>query len=162
GGALHRRLVVEHGDFAPEVIEDIAVMRLGKKADDVGRHAVADPTDVEQVRQRFAIRRLRRLHLAAPGGKRTVVPREQPRRHVAHLRNAERIDETLERYPPALVDRGDELVGADFGPALPLGDHSRIEPEDVTRLTDQPVLPKGGDVLLAETLDVETVARHEM
>src|SRR5205814_5040515 len=34
--------------------------------------------------------------------------------------------------------------------------------EDVARLADQPVLPKGGDVLLAEPLDVEAMARHEM
>ena len=36
----------------------------------------------------------------------------------------------------------------------------RVEPEDVAGLADQPVLPERGDVLLAEPLDVEAVARR--
>src|SRR5205085_9640277 len=49
-----------------------------------------------------------------------------------------------------------------FAPACALGDHLGVEAEDVARLADQPVLPQGGDVLLAEPLDVEAMARHKV
>ena len=87
---------------------------------------------------------------------------EQPRRRLADLRDAERIDEPVERDAPPLVDRGHQVAGAEFAPAFALHDHLGIEPEDVARLADQPVLPEGGDVLLAEPLDVEAVARDEV
>ena len=87
---------------------------------------------------------------------------EQPRRRLADLRNAERVDEPVERNAPALVDRGDELRGAELAPALALGDAVGVEPEDVARPADQPVLPERLDVLVAEPLDVEAVAGDEM
>src|SRR5207244_11037180 len=86
----------------------------------------------------------------------------QPCRGLADLRDAERIDEAIERDPPAFVDRGYELLGADLAPALALHDRRGIEPEDVARLADQPVLPKGCDVLFAEPLDVEAIPRDEV
>ncbi len=45
---------------------------------------------------------------------------QQPRRRLPDLRDAERIDEAVERDAPALIDRGDELAGADLAPALAL------------------------------------------
>src|ERR1700730_19173138 len=87
---------------------------------------------------------------------------EQPSRRIADLRNAESVDDTLERDPPALVDRGHQVARAELAPAFALGDHLGIEAEDVARLADQPVLPESSDVLLAEPLDVEATARHEM
>src|SRR6516162_644092 len=73
-----------------------------------------------------------------------------------------RIDEAVESDPPPLVDRGHQVAGAELAPAFTVHDHRGIEPEDVARLADQPILPEGGDVLFAEPLDVETIARHEV
>src|SRR5438874_7124736 len=95
---------------------------------------------------------------------RAVVTGEKTGGRLADVRDAERVDNAVERYAAALVDRGDHLGGADFAPAFALGDvvEPGFEPEDVAGLADQPVLPEGADVLLAETLDVEIVARHEV
>src|SRR5947209_19577267 len=90
------------------------------------------------------------------------MPGEQPCGRLADLRNAESIDKALERNSPALVDRGHQVARAELGPAFALGDHLGVEAENVARLADQPVLPKGGDVLFAQPLDVEAMARHEM
>src|SRR5580700_6584218 len=87
---------------------------------------------------------------------------EQPSRRLADLRNAKRVDKALERNSPALVDRGHQVARAELAPAFALGDHLGIEAEDVARLADQPVLPESSDVLLAEPLDIEAMARHEM
>src|SRR5690349_11015408 len=97
-----------------------------------------------------------------PRSERAIMTCEQPRRRLADLRNAESIDEALERNSPALVDRGHQVACAEFAPAFALGDHLRVEAENVARLADQPVLPEGGDVLFAEPLDVEAMARNEM
>ena len=40
-------------------------MRLGEKADDVGRHVLADAVHVEEAGTRCAVRVLRRVHLLA-------------------------------------------------------------------------------------------------
>ena len=88
------------------------------------------------------------------------MPGEQPRRRLADLRDAERVDEAVERDMAALVDRGDQLSGADRAPAFAHGDDCRIEPEDVARPADQAVLPERLNVLGAEPLDVEAVARR--
>ena len=72
-------------------------MRLGEKAEDVGGHVRADAVDVEEPGAGFALGVLRGLHLAAPRGERAVMAGEQPRRGLADLRNAERIDEAVER-----------------------------------------------------------------
>src|SRR5947209_14988689 len=90
------------------------------------------------------------------------MPGEQPCGRLADLRNAESIDKALERNSPALIDRGHQVARAEFAPAFALGDHLGVEAEDVARLADQPVLPEGGDVLLAEPLDVEAMARHKV
>src|SRR5271155_1698595 len=136
-------------------------MRLGEKSEDIGGHVLADAVYVEKPGPGLAFRVLRRFHLATPPGERAVMAGGQPPRRLPHFRNAERIDEALERDPPTLVDRGHQIAGAEFAPALSLGDDLRIEAEDIARLADQPVPPKTGDVLFAEPFDVEAIARHE-
>src|ERR1700757_4794169 len=137
-------------------------MRLGKKAENVGGHVLADAVDVEEPGPCFAVRVLRRFHFAPPRGQRPVVAGEQSCGRLADLRNAESIDKTLERNSPALVDRGHKVARTEPAPTFTLGNHLRVEAEDVARLADQPVLPKGSDVLFAEPLDVEAVARHKV
>src|SRR5205814_7615654 len=115
---LGRRLVIENGDLARQIVEHGAVMRLGEKPDDVGRHVRADAVDVEQVRAGWALGLLRRFHFAAPMRERAVVTGEKTGGRLADLRDAERVDKAVERYAAALVDRGDQLGGADFAPAF--------------------------------------------
>src|ERR1700730_11485932 len=117
-------------------------MRLSEKADDIGGHFLADPVDIDETHPRRALQVLCRFHLTPPIGERAIMAGEQPCRRLADLRNAERGDKAGERNPPALVYRCDELLGADLAPALAFHNHRGIEPEDVPRLADQPVLPK--------------------
>src|SRR3954454_20680205 len=88
--------------------------------------------------------------------------REQPRRRLTDLRDAERIDEAVKGDAPALVDRGHQVAGAEPAPAFALGNHIGVEPEDVGRLPDQAILPKGGNVLLAHPLYIEAIAGYKM
>src|SRR6185437_9952753 len=78
-----------------------------------------------------------------------VMPREEPRRRLAHLRSAKRVDKAVERNAAALVDRGDELLGADRAPAFAADELLGLEAEDVAGLADEAVMPELGDVLQA-------------
>ena len=68
----------------------------------------------------------------------------------------------------ARLDGGEQLRRGGLAPALPRFEPRRGAPvalgkgEDVLRRLDQPVVVEGLDVLLAKSLDVEGVARHEM
>src|SRR5215472_360117 len=87
---------------------------------------------------------------------------DQPRRRLADLRDAERINKAIERDPATLVDRRDELFRADLAPSFAPGDDGGIEAEDVAGPTDQPVFPERLEMPGAEPLDIETVAGDEM
>src|SRR5207248_2681861 len=97
-------------------------MRLGEKPDDVGRHVRADAVDVEQVRAGWALGILRRFHFVAPMRERAVVTGEKTGGRLTDLRDSERVDKAVERDAAALVDRSDQLGGADFAPAFARGD----------------------------------------
>ena len=98
-------------------------MRLGEKADDVGRHVVADAVHVEEAGAGRAVSGSCAASISSRQWReRAVMPREQPRRRLPDLRDAERVDEAVERDAPALVDRGDQLVGADLAPAFAADD----------------------------------------
>ena len=115
-----------------------------------------------------------RQRLARPGpapppsparqrAKRAVVAREQPRRRLADLRDAERIDEAVERDAAARRRSRRSACCALSSPQPSRSAMTRgIEAEDVAGLADQPVFPERGDVLVAEPFDVEAVARDEM
>ena len=68
----------------------------------------------------------------------------------------------------ARLDRREQLVRRGLGPALTLGELraralvAGLKSEDVGRRLDQSVVVESFDVLLAEPLDVEGVARHEV
>ena len=68
----------------------------------------------------------------------------------------------------ARLDRREQLVRRGLGPALPRGELraralvAGLKSEDVGRRLDQSVVVESLDMLLAEPLDVEGVARHEM
>src|SRR5580692_9239015 len=90
------------------------------------------------------------------------MPREQPRRRLADLRDAERIDEPVERDAPPLIDRPDQIAGAQLTPAFAAHQLLRLEPEDIAGAADEAVSPERGDMLRAHSLDIETVARDKM
>jgi len=46
------------------------------------------------------------------------MPRQKARRRLPDLRDAERVDKPVEGDATALVDRRDQLFGADFAPAF--------------------------------------------
>ncbi len=57
----------------------------------------------------LALRIARRLHRLDPGFRRPVMARQQPCRGLAHLPNAEGVDEAVEADGAALLDRLEEL-----------------------------------------------------
>src|SRR4029079_3784986 len=82
---------------------------------------------------------------------------------LADQRDADRVDEAVERDGLARLDRGDEIAHREVAPALALPD--LVDPpgqaEDVARDLEQPVVEEVLDMRAAQPLDVEAVARHE-
>ena len=157
-----RRLVILDLDFAPQIVQHVAIMLFGEEADDVGRHVLADAVDVVELAPRLALGVGGVGHRLAPARERAVVARQELRRRLADLRDAERIDEAVERDAAPRVDRVDELLGARLAPALARLEVRGIEPEDIRWRAHELVFPEGLHVLLAHALDVEGIARHEM
>ena len=62
------------------------------------------------------------------------MPRQKARRRLPDLRDAERVDKAVEGDAAALVDRRDQLFGADFAPAFAPDNGVCREPEDIARL----------------------------
>src|SRR5579883_2213433 len=164
GACRPRVLEVEYHYLAQEIVDQLAVMRLGEEAHDVGRHVLADAADVVEGLPGLALGIFGRDHLVPPALERLVVPRQEPRRGVADLRNAQCVDEPVERDPPPRLDRGDELLGAHRPPAVALGERSLVatQPENVGGSLYQFVGPELLDALRAEPVDVEGVARGKV
>src|SRR5258707_11411782 len=81
------------------------------------------------------------------------------------MAHAEREDEALERNPAPLLDRGEQVSHRGFAVAfdflqLEFG-VARLQREDIGRLLHPPLLEKISDLLLAQSLDVESTARGE-
>ena len=93
---------------------------------------------------------------------------EQARVGLADMADAEGIDEALERDAAARVDGAEEVGDRELAEPLALdeldrtGAVARLEREDVGRRVDQTVGVERLDLLVAEALDVEGVARGEM
>ena len=89
-------------------------------------------------------------------------------RGLAHMRDAEREDEAVERDRAARLDRGEQVLRARLAPALAVLEPlealriARFQREDVLRALDQALLVELVDALHAQAFDVEGVARHEV
>ena len=99
-------------------------------------------------------------------GPRAVAARQRDRRCFAHVPDAERVDEPLQRDLTPRFDRSEQiahrglavtLLLLELDLAIALGQF-----ENVGRLLDPPAFEKEFDLLFAESLDVESAARHEM
>src|SRR5665213_2730453 len=100
-----RRGVILDGDFLFERVEHGAIMLFREEAHDVGRRILADAVKVEQLLPSLAGLVLGLGHGLAPALKRAVMPRQQLGGDLAGLRNAQRIDEAVERNAPATSSR---------------------------------------------------------
>src|SRR4030088_3123207 len=82
------------------------------------------------------------------------------------MAHAERIGETFERYLAPSRDGLEQIAHRDFGKTLLLleldGGVAGFEGEDVGRLLDPALLEEQRDLLLAQALDIEGAARHEV
>ena len=84
------------------------------------------------------------------------------------MANAERIDEAVEADGPPRFDSAEELLRGGRAPPFPVGKLrggagvADLERENIRRRLDQAIVVEGLDVLLAESFDVEGVARHEV
>ena len=93
--------------------------------------------------------------------------RQQARVGLADEADAERVDEAVERDPPARLDRALQVLGLPRAPAGQLAQprqalRVRGQAEDVGRLADQPRLEQLRHLLAPEPLDVERVAADEV
>src|SRR5262249_19763044 len=99
---------------------------------------------------------------------RTVMARQQFGVGLADMADAKRIDQAVERDLAALLDRIKQIPDRDLTIAFAIGEFlgrafvARGEREDIGGLHDDALAEKLLDLLLAETLDVERIARHEM
>ncbi len=97
---------------------------------------------------------------------RSVAARERPRRGLADLAHAERVDEALERNLAASLDGIEEIAHRGFAVTFLLLELdlrvARGKREDVGGLLEPALLVEEDDLLFAETIDVEGAARHEM
>src|SRR5947199_8902864 len=100
------------------------------------------------------------------GSPRALGAREHARGSLSHVPHAEREEETLERNLAACRDRGEEIAHRDLAKALDLlepdRDVSFRERKKIGRLLDPALFEEQRDLLLAESLDVERAAGHEM
>src|SRR3546814_2537158 len=103
-------------------------------------------------------------HRLPPAFEVAVAARQQLGGGLADLADAEGIDEAIEADGGAVLDRLHQLRRRLRTPALALGDprFMRDEAEDIAGGGDQAIVEEGLDVLTAEPLDVEGVARDEM
>ena len=94
--------------------------------------------------------------------------RQAPRVGLADMADAKRIEEAVERNRPARVDGVEQIAGRSLAETFPFAQRrtalpvARLQRENVGRRADQALGKKELDQLLAQALDVEGVARHEM
>src|SRR5262249_34883376 len=153
-GAL-RRHVVGNIHFLEEIVEEVEIVLLAEETDDILGHVLPDAVDVGELAPGVALPVACRQHALTPACEATIVARQQLRRLLSHLADAERIDEAIERDLAARFDGVAELARALLTPALALADNGGIEAEDVGGRLDELVFPEIGDVLGAEAFDIE-------
>ena len=98
---------------------------------------------------------------------RAVAARQRQRRGLADMADAERVDEALQRNLAPRLDRAEQIAHRGLAVALDLLEleSSRCAPRSVKMSAGsltQPFVEEELDLLLAEALDVEGAARHEM
>src|SRR5262245_38695672 len=97
---------------------------------------------------------------------RAVGARQDARGGVANMAHAERIDEAVERDLAARRDGAKQIAHRHLAEALDLLELDLgvacLEREDLGRLPDPFLLEEQLDLLLAEAIDVEGAAGHEM
>ncbi len=92
-------------------------MRLGEEIGDRSRDRRADALDIVELGEGLALPlSRRRAHRLEEGFGRAVVAREQPRRGLADMANAERIDEAVEPDIAARLDGVEEIAAPRVSP----------------------------------------------
>src|SRR6476620_4028717 len=155
--------------LAQQLVDHFHIVRLGEEIGDGFGHRGSDAFDIVELGVSLA-RAVGRSskHGVAEGLDAATGAREQPPSDLANMRDAERIDEAVELHPPARVYCREQLRCRGLAPSVPRFEPRRGAPvapgkgEDVLRRLDQTVVVESLDVLLAKSLDVESVARHEM
>src|SRR5260370_4869602 len=168
------------GELIAQVADDLAIVAFAEEgADRVGR-GDADLLDVAEAAVALAhfggglllldlVRRLLAFlgglqHLGQPHVYVAVLLRHDLGRRLADQRDADGVDQAVERDGTAIIDRLDEIVDRQIAPAFTLLDliASLGEAEDVTGDLEQPVVEEVLDVRAAQPFYVEAVARHEV
>ena len=97
-----------------------------------------------------------------------IGPGEQPRRGLADMADAEGIDEPVEGDDATGIDGGEEVAGTGLAPTFAFlerwfqGPVALGQREDVGRRGEQTLVENSLNDLLANALDVEGAARHEV
>ena len=139
-------------------------MRFVEEGDEVGCHRWPDTVDIDQILIFGAGFVLCRLHRRPQRRERAVVLGQQACVRLAHLADAEGIDEPVERNFAFGFNCVEQFRDRLFAPAFALGDRVPLiaQAKDVAGLRHDLVLPEGFNVFRAQPFDVEGVAGDEM
>src|SRR5438477_996759 len=151
-GRAHRHRVAPVHSGLAQGIDHLAIVPLGEEA----RNAFCDNrADVAHGGQLFSRGRHQRVEIAE-------MPGEVAGRRLAHLANAQGVDETGECGLLAFVDRGNDVGGGFVRHALKGRECCYVEPVDVGRRVHQPRIDELINQFFAEALDVDRAAACEM
>ena len=153
-----------------QLVDHLHVVRLGEEIGDGLGHGRPDALDIVELGDRPPLpgHRAAAIMASRKASARAVASRQEPRGDLADMADAEGIDEAVEPNVAARLDGREQLLGGGRAPTLALlelGGGAAIaglKGEDVRRRLDQALVVERLDVLLAEALDVEGVARDEM
>src|SRR5262245_49968779 len=97
-------------------------MRFGEEIGDRLGDRRADAFDAVELGERLAVAVRRSAHRLEESCRRAVVPRQEPRRGLAHMRDAERVDEAVEPDVAPRLDCVEQLLSRGLAPPLALGE----------------------------------------
>ena len=142
-------------------------MRLAEERRRGLHHGRAHLIEIVEFGLRFLVASRHALHRRDEAVEIAVAARQGHRRGLAHMPDAEGVDEPLEPDTAPGLDAGNQIAQRHLPIAVPLAQHVELrlvlgQPEDVRGLGDQAFVEEELQLLLAQPFDVEGAAADEV
>src|SRR5262249_28150810 len=165
-GMPRRPLGVEDAHLLGQPLDDSAVVLLAEIGLEPLDHGVADLIDRIEFLAHVGVAGDESFASFEEGAPGAVGSREHARRGLADVADAERVEEALERDIAPCLDRAEQISHRGLAVAFLLLEPdflvALLQRENIGRLPHPALLVEELDLLLAETVDIERAARHEM